>query len=168
MPFTFKIEHIALQPPSIERAQRLLKKLGLDQWISDEMEVYGEVWGKDNQQAAVAIDFNYQSDCDRLSDTGVRRPIELEVMATMSGPNWMDGTFEPFISHFGMQVTHEQLKEVHDIMSSEGIKVAQNVVTLSHKNSHVQESRRYKKVIFDTRGVLGVDLEFNVLLPLGA
>ena len=166
MAFQFKIEHIALQPKLPMRARQLLKKLGLTDWVNDEMSVYGRVWSNEHEQGKVDLDFNYQADCDRTNDKGDRRPLELEIMTCTEGANWMGDDEGNFISHFGMQVTHEQLEEVEAIMSVEGIQIAQSVITLAHKNPHIKDSRRYKKVIFDTRSILGVDLEFNVLLSI--
>lgn len=162
----FKIEHIALQPRDPVRALRLLKKLGLTEWANDVMTVFGGVWGKKDAVGVVNLDFNYQADCERTFPDGRRRPIELEIMNCSKGDNWMDGDDGNFVSHFGMQVTQEQFKEFEAIFESEGIQIAQYVVTIAHKNPHVSESRRYKKVVFDTRKILGVDLEFNVLIPL--
>lgn len=169
MPFQFKIEHIALQPHSPDRARNLLEDLGLGGWIGDTMTVFGDVWANRSQVAKTHLEFNYEADCDRTNPDGSRRPIELEIMSGCEGPNWMDGHFTSgsFISHFGMQVTNDQLFDVHNIMSEHCIEVAQDVVTIQHENSHIKDERRYHKVIFNTRPVLGVDLEFNVLIPIG-
>jgi hypothetical protein len=162
----FKIEHIALQPADPIRAMRLLKKLGLTEWVNDEMTLFGSVWQKRDVVGVVDLDFNYQADCDRKNADGTRRPIELEIMNCSKGPNWMDGNGGDFISHFGMQVTLEEFYEFEKIFASEGVAIAQNTVTIAHKNEHIRDSRRYKKVTFDTRSIIGVDLEFNVLLSI--
>src|ERR1700730_12836637 len=119
MAFQFKIEHIALQPRDPDKALRLLEALGLTDWINDEMTVYGRVWDSESRMGKVDLEFNYQADCDRKADNGARRPIELEIMTCTSGVNWMSHNEGNFISHFGMQVTHEQLEEVTDIMIDE-------------------------------------------------
>lgn len=164
----FKIEQVALCPMHTKtKALELLSAMGLDQWSLDRVVAAGRVFGEDGRNAA-DLAFNYQA--TRGVELGAPlghqvKPLELEVLHYTDGDNWMD-TRLPGVSHIGMHVTASELKRWRQFFAERRIDVAQEVVTESHTNPAIADSRRYNYVIFDTYGILGVDVKFIVRLNL--
>jgi hypothetical protein len=157
----FKIEQVALYPVNPVEARSLLSDLGLSHWIHDTVVAAGEVFGEAGENEA-HLSFNYQS--GNGSDKEAGKPLELEVLHYADGPNWMDQRAAG-VSHLGMHVTDRQLMEFDEVFRKHGIGIAQRVVTQSHTNEAIKDSRRYKYVIYDTHEIIGVDLKFIVRLP---
>jgi len=158
----FIIEQLALYPTSGPIAKLFLAELGLNEWIEDHVTAEGRVHAFDTENQA-DLSFNYQAASGSL---------ELEVLSYTQGWNWMasavaENKASAFgsVSHLGMHVTEEQLAEFAAVMDKYGIHIAQEVKTTSHTNPHIKDSRRYKYVIYDTRGIIGVDLKFIIRLP---
>lgn len=174
MTLQFKIEQVALCPMHTKtKALELLSAMGLDQWSLDRVVAAGRVFGEDGRNAA-DLAFNYQatrgvepgrSGNPPSVDLGAAKPLELEVLHYTDGDNWMD-TRLPGVSHIGMHVTASELKRWREFFAERRIDVAQEVVTESHTNPAIADSRRYNYVIFDTYGILGVDVKFIVRLNL--
>lgn len=171
----FKIEQIALSIPDAQRAQDFLAKIGLTEWFHDHVVATGDVFSSyredglhDGVTNEADLRFNYQS--GNGTDGGAGKPLELEILDYTNGINWIgenvkDGyAHENQVSHLGMHVTFEELAEWHKFFESEGIHIAQEVVTDSHTNPNIAGQRRYNYVIFDTREIIGVDLKFIVRL----
>lgn len=161
----FKIEQIALYPASTRQARSLLEALGLTEWVTDTVVASGEVFGV-SADCEADLQFNYQA--------APEGKLELEVLEYNDGTNWMDVSINQgtaahtgSVSHLGMHVTEEQLDEFAAIMAEHGIEIAQNVVTNSHTNPAIKDTRRYMYVIYETRRIIGVDLKFIVRLPIG-
>lgn len=168
----FKIEQIALFPSNSVSAREFLSDLGLSDWFHDNVVAKGEVFGDGGKNDA-HLSFNYQAGNGSDKDAG--KPLELEILDYTSGDNWMDRGIDGgdvawcgAVSHLGMHVTEEQLIEFDAVMRKHSIATAQSVVTQSHTNPAIKDSRRYKYVIYDTRFLLGVDLKFIVRLPYSA
>lgn len=90
---------------------------------------------------------------------------EFEVLDYTTGINWMESfDRQNSVSHLGMHCSAEELAKWREFFSARNIQVAQEVVTQSHTNPAIKDSRRYNYVIFDTKAVLGVDLKFIVRL----
>ena len=171
----FKIEQVALYPVNPVKARSLLSDLGLSSWVHDTVVAAGEVFGEAVENEA-NLSFNYQAgngefvkeaDGLELAPAGFK-PLELEVLHYAEGPNWMDhrvSHHDSAVSHLGMHVTEEQLQEFDAVFRSHDIGIAQRVVTQSHTNEAIKDSRRYKYVIYDTHSIIGVDLKFIVRLP---
>lgn len=163
----FQIQQIALVTSSTEAAKLLLSELGLSEWISDTVVAKGQVFGAEGENTA-NLHFNYQAG-DGNDDTA-SKPLELEILDYTSGPNWMshnvrcEAAAENSVSHLGMHVTAEELLQYREFFKARDIAVAQEVLTQSHTNSYIADSRRYNYVIFDTRDIIGVDLKFIVRL----
>lgn len=153
----FKIEQIALYPASLTRAMRLLKAIGLEEWSLDHVVAQGRVFGMPRENEA-DLAFNYQAAGDK--------PLELEILRYTKGDNWMAHRPSHDVSHIGMHVTAAELVAWRALLASEGIVVAQEVITQSHINPVIKDSRRYNYVIFDTFSLLGVDLKFIVRIDL--
>ena len=150
-------DQIALCPRDPERAIALLTKLGMTEWARDLVTARGVVFGQPMRNTA-ALAFNYQA------LEGHAR--ELEVLHYTDGPNWMRAALEPRVSHLGMHVTDAELAQWRVFFASEGIVVAQEVVTTQHTNPYlIDNPRHYNYVIFDTHEILGVDLKFIVRIP---
>ena len=148
----FFIEQIALCPPNPELAIKMLKELGLDDWVHDHAIAVGTVFDEPGKNEA-DLAFNYQH---------ARQQLELEILHYTAGPNWMRGR-PPMVSHLGMHCAAEELAVFRRKFADMGIRVAQEVFTESHTNPYLLEvQRKYQYVIFDTRAVLGVDLKFIV------
>lgn len=163
IPPKFQIQQIALVVSQTPQAKDLLTKLGLDTWILDTVVASGKVFGEPGQNTA-NLHFNYQAGSG--SDDEAGKPLELEILEYTEGPDWMSENASDFnsVSHFGMHVSADQLLQYREFFAQEGIEVAQEVVTQSHTNDYIKDSRRYNYVIFDTRDILGVDLKFIVRL----
>lgn len=163
----FQIQQIALVVCSTSMAFELLTDLGLDHWIKDTVVAKGKVFGAPGENVA-NLSFNYQAGSGNDETAEVHKPLELEILDYTDGPNWMDenGSDLDSVSHLGMHVTQEQLGQYRLYFESKGIEVAQEVITQSHTNDYIKDSRRYNYVIFDTRDIIGVDLKFIVRLNL--
>jgi len=161
---TFRIDQIALYPILTEPAIDLLRELGLTDWVQDTVQASG--WVGDRPATNVAqLQFNYQA--GNGSEGG--KPLELEVLEYVEGNNWMDEAIEAgqcsevgAVSHLGMHVTESELVEFEEILGRYGIDKAQQVMTHSHTNPAIKDTRRYRYVIFGTREIIGVDLKFIV------
>jgi len=164
----FQIQQIAVSVPYAKRAEEFLAKIGLTEWFHDHVVASGQVFCEGGTNEA-DLRFNYQAGSG--SDAEAAKPLELEILDYTSGDNWIsanidNGNAHPEqVSHLGMHVTAEELLEWREFMESEGVGVAQEVVTQSHTNPAIKDSRRYNYVIFDTREIIGVDLKFIVRLP---
>lgn len=151
----FFIEQIALCPPKPELAISMLQALGMDEWVRDHVVAGGKVFGASGKNEA-DLAFNYQNTRPE------NKPLELEVLHYMTGPNWMAGR-PPMVSHLGMHCTAEELDAFRRKFADMGVRVAQEVFTESHTNPYLlEQKRKYQYVIFDTRDILGVDLKFIV------
>lgn len=166
----FKIEQIALYPENSVRARAFLAKLGMSEWFHDDVVARGSVFTEKDCENTAHLAFNYQA--GNGSDADAAKPLELEILDYREGENWMDVMTDSgevgwpgAVSHLGMHVTEEQLIEFDQVMRDESIEIAQSVVTQSHTNLAIKDSRRYKYVIYDTRFLIGVDLKFIVRLP---
>jgi len=159
----FQIEQIAVVVADTPRAIELLSALGLDQWVSDRVIAKGEVFGEDGESTA-ELHFNYQA--GNGGDHHADKPLELEVLDYTDGPNWMQDneSARNSVSHIGMHCTSAELSQYRVFFRERDIAVAQEVVTQSHTNKYIADSRRYNYVIFDTRDIIGVDLKFIVRL----
>ena len=150
----FVIEQIALCPPDPSKAIALLQAIGLSDWAHDIVIAQGKVFDKAAINRA-ALAFNYQASSD------APKPLELEVLNYQIGANWMED--EPAsVSHLGMHCSMAGLEEWRLRFANLGIKVIQEVDTVSHTNPVIAGKRWYKYVIFGTRHVLGVDLKLIV------
>ena len=150
----FKIEQIALFTNKSADAIQLLTAIGLTDWVHDHVVANGYVHGVFGQNEA-DLDFNYQA-------TGEKN-LELEILNYTKGNHWMSAVpGVPTVSHLGMHVTPTELLSWKKLLGEMGYAIAQTVMTESHTNSHIANSRRYNYVIFDTRKVIGVDLKFIV------
>lgn len=164
----FKIEQVALCPMSHKaKALQLLSDMGLDNWSFDRVVAQGHVFGEAGRNEA-DLAFNYQA--TRGVELGAPlghqvKPLELEVLDYEDGDNWMSEC-HPRVSHIGMHVSAEELLRWRSFFAERDIRVAQEVVTQSHTNPVIADSRRYNYVIFDTYGILGVDVKFIVRLNL--
>jgi hypothetical protein len=167
----FQIQQIALVVCESADAFKLLSDLGLTDWVHDTVVAKGSVFGTPGANVA-ELHFNYQagSGVEYVDGDGQKqidaKPLELEILDYTDGPNWMAENTSDLnsVSHLGMHVTAEQLAQYRAYFEAEGIPVAQEVVTQSHTNDYIKDSRRYNYVIFDTREIIGVDLKFIVRL----
>lgn len=147
----FQIEQVALCPAYTKEALKLLKDMGISEFVKDRVVAKGFVFGEKAFNKA-DLNFNY---------TGLQKARELEVLDYVEGDNWMK--FQPSaVSHFGMHCTAEELFEWRKFFAKRGVEVAQEVMTQSHTNPHIKGKRWYNYVIFKTRQILGVDIKFIV------
>lgn len=151
----FQVEQIALCPKDPAAARAFLSAIGLDIWVEDHVVARGLVYGTGPSVNEADLAFNYQATPEEI------KPLELEVLHYTDGPNWMDA-HAPSVSHLGMHCSEEELVAWREKFAALGVEVAQEVLTLSHTNEQIKDSRRYNYVIFDTRDILGVDLKFIV------
>lgn len=169
----FKIEQIALHIPlstNRDQAMRILSVLGMTDWVFDKVTAEGSVFDSEPGVNEAELRFNYQSGNGADGDAG--KPLELEIIHYTAGHNWLHwrDSGVPFgdseVSHIGMHCTAEELEQYREFFKSEGIRVAQDVLTKAHTNDHIKDSRRYNYVIFDTHKVIGVDLKFIVRIDI--
>ncbi|QBQ72377.1 glyoxalase/bleomycin resistance protein/dihydroxybiphenyl dioxygenase-like superfamily protein [Serratia phage MTx] len=169
----FQIQQIALSIPDAQRAQDFLAKIGLTEWFHDHVVARGFVFKDDPYKGShheevneADLRFNYQAGTG--ADEGASKPLELEILDYRRGDNWIsenvgqDDAHNNQVSHLGMHVSAEELVQWRAFFAAEDIQVAQEVNTESHTNPAIKDSRRYNYVIFDTRGIIGVDLKFIV------
>jgi hypothetical protein len=154
----FKIEQIAICPKDPAAAIELLTELGAAEWARDHVISDGHVFGiKGRNEADLA--FNYAMD----EHEGNPKPLEFEVLNYTNGHNWMDNAErQNSVSHLGMHCSAEELVEFKKFFLARGIRVAQEVFTDTHTNPVIAGKRWYNYCIFDTKGILGVDLKFIV------
>lgn len=146
----FRIEQVALCPQDPEKAIELLTAMGMESWARDVVKASGTVYGVPSDNRA-ALAFNYEG----LSGK------ELEILHYKDGRNWMS-IHRPRVSHLGMHTTEEELEQWREFFAARGVKVCQEVQTLSHTNPVIAGKRSYHYVIFDTYKILGVDIKFIV------
>lgn len=159
MNLTFKIEQIAIilpRDPSTTKTnplgEKLLRAIGCSVFSHDTVIADGTV-GSSNVINKANLRFNYEIG-----------PVEFEVLHYEVGNNWRNN--EPGVSHLGMHVSASELEQWRKMFESNGVKVIQEVKTVSHTNPVIKDSRRYHYVIFNTRPLIGVDLKFIVRLNL--
>lgn len=155
----FRIEHLAIAPADNARAKQLLARIGLQDWVQDTVHGSGVVFGVPSDNVA-KLDFNYDT-----FPANQEKPQEFELIRYESGNNWMRKLGH--VPHFGMHVTYEELPEIREIFASEGVEIAQELITTGHENPHL-EGRAYHYVIYDTAAILGVALEFIIRREMGA
>jgi hypothetical protein len=157
----FEIHQISLNPRNPDKARELLFDLGLTDWFVDTISSHGSVYGKDGCENRSVVYSTYDADDCSLT----RTPVDLEIMKSLSGENWMDRK-SASVSHLGMYVTEEQLDRFRIYFNGKWIAVAQEIFTDYHSNTHINEKYRFHTVTFDTRDILGVDLMFIVRMEL--
>jgi len=145
-----KIDQIAVYAEEPLMIVDMLKKIGLRDWIEDEVIAEGFVYGRKTTNKA-RLFFNYQL-----------LPCEFEVLQYERGDFWhkIRGLERGriFISHFGMHV--EDIEKYKHVMFAEfpDIRPIQEMITISHQNLAIKD-RTYKYIIFDTLSILGYDLK---------
>lgn len=150
----FEIQQLAFCPPDAARARKLLTDMGAGPWARDRVEAEGEVFG---DPAANVADLSFEY--------GLMTGEELEILSYREGANWMDlrpGADPHRVSHIGMHCSAEELEQWRTFFKRRKIGVAQEVHTRSHTNPVIKGQRWYNYVIFDTHGILGVDVKFIV------
>jgi hypothetical protein len=158
----FKIEQVALAPRNPRAALRLLKAMGIAGWVHDTVRargwvnVPGEMAERTGENVA-DLSFNYSA---------LDAANELEVLKYTEGDNWLAGR-GPCVSHLGMHCDLPELRRWKAFFADRNIAIAQEVVTQSHTNPEIKDSRRYNYCIFNTHPILGVDVKFIVRLPYG-
>lgn len=148
----FKIEQVALHPKDPEAAIKLLTDMGAGDWARDVVVAKGKVFGGEEATNVANLAFDYTM----LNNEA----HELEVLNYAAGDNWMQGANRA--SHLGMHCDSWELDEWRKFFRNRGIKVAQEVKTVSHNNPVIAGKRTYSYVIFDTHDVLGIDIKFIV------
>lgn len=148
----FKIEQVALCVEETPQAMKLLREMGLTDWVEDRVTAEGFVYGASGvQENEAVLRFNYSAFEGR----------ELEVLDYKSGHNWMD-SHSSRVSHFGMHCTEDELEQWREFFRARNIPVAQEVDTFAHTNPAIAGKRSYHYCIFDTWPILGVDIKFIV------
>jgi len=153
----FKLEQVAINPVDPVAAKELLIAIGATEWVKDHVTAHGRVFGEEGTNEA-DLRFNY----DLFNQ---EKPGEFEILHYTEGDNWLNGPGRAnTVSHFGMHCSADELKEWRKFFAGRSIKVAQEVFTKEHTNEVIAGKRWYNYVIFDTKGILGVDLKFIVRL----
>lgn len=147
----FTIEQIAIYPPDHEKAIELLTSMGAEEWSHDVVVADGSVRGEKDETNVAILSFNY--------DLGGAK--EFEVLNYKAGDHWMRNV-DYSVSHLGMHCDSGELHQWKVFFQRHNIKIAQEVNTISHTNPVIAGKRLYHYCIFDTRGILGVDIKFIV------
>jgi hypothetical protein len=165
----FVIEQIALAPRDPGKAMDLLRSLGLNEWVFDDVTAVGKVKVGDmvfeNATNKATLRFNYQAAPEPLA--GAAKPLELEVIDYNNGFNFLDdvmGRCGSVASHIAMHCSAEELAAWRKKLGGLGYIPIQDVFTIEHRNPAIAGKRWYNYVIFGTREVIGVDLKFIVRL----
>lgn len=150
----FKIEQLALalDPKREDLALKFLARCGIKDWTNDMVKATGTVYATSGKNEA-HLRFNY----DAFSGK------ELELLKYEKGPNWLQHSAQlPAVSHIGMHCSEDDLADWRVVMAEFEIRLAQEVWTDSHSNPRIAGCRRYHYVIYNTRGLIGVDMKFIV------
>lgn len=150
----FQIEQIAFAPSNTKDAMKLLKDMGIGDFVKDTVIAGGKVFGNDGWNKA-NLKFNY---------TALKKARELEVLEYTDGPNWIQSQPD-CVSHIGMHCTADELVRWRKFFSKRQIAVVQEVMTQSHSNPVIKGKRWYNYCIFGTRSIIGVDVKFIVRRP---
>lgn len=167
-----KIDQVAIATLDSEKLVNTFKKMGLTDWIHDEVVAIGDVRDDVNCTNSAKLNFNYQMG------------IEFEILEYIGGKSWHDEVRKleggaNFLSHIGFHI-HDQkeviagageitipaediLQELKEKIIKAGYKIVQEVWTDSHTNQYlIDQKRKYHYVIFDTREELGFDIKLIV------
>lgn len=149
----FKIEQLALalNPKQRDVAMNFLSACGISNWTEDVVAATGTVFARSGANRA-HLRFNYEAFDGK----------ELELLEYVAGDNWLARLDAPIVSHIGMHCSEEDLKAWRKVMAEFNITLAQEVWTDSHTNPRIRNCRRYHYVIYETRGLIGVDMKFIV------
>lgn len=152
-PITFRIEQLALKlnPYAHEAALAFLAECGISDWVEDEVTARGVVQGQPGENTAT-LRFHYNAFAGK----------ELEILQYTEGNNWLQDFDGAIVSHIGMHCQEFELRHWFELMGRYEVPVAQEVFTQSHTNPTIKDARRYHYVIFETRGLIGVDMKFIV------
>lgn len=149
----FLIEQIAIAPHNPVAAKKLLSEMGAVEWVEDEVVAKGNVYESCDQENKANLSFNYD----------LAAAYEFEILDYTDGDNWVsESAIGNTVCHLGMHCSSEDLLKWRFFFLNRGIGVAQEVLTQSHSNEAIKDSRRYNYVIFNTREILGVDVKFIV------
>lgn len=151
-----KIEQIAFSTCDIDYSKRQYEPLGITQWESDIVTAKGTLhtysqYGEEGTREIINVarlEFNYDME------------VELELIQYLAGDNWhnFQGRKGMFQSHMSYHV--EDMPSEVQRLKSAGLRVIQEVKTLSHTNPYLLKTgRKYHYVIFDSRNQLGFDLK---------
>lgn len=150
----FEIQQLSLCPPDPKRARKLLTDMGAGPWAKDRVKADGEVFG----DPAVNVS---ESSVEYALFTGE----ELEILCYREGANWMDlrpGADPHRVSCIGMTCLEEDLAAWRTFFKRRQIGVAQETQSRSHTHPTNKGRVSFHDVIFDTHGILGVDVKFIV------
>lgn len=160
---TIKIEQIAIGSKNSEQVVKNLSEvLGLSDWSKDTVTVDGLVNEKKCFGTVADLNFNYELG-----------PFEFEILQYKEGDNWHNNLYENniaefqnFLSHLGLHI--DDPKEFLSVKRRLSLffPIVQDVVTKSHTNEAIKDSRRYRYIIFDSRDEIGFDLKIIQRLDL--
>jgi len=140
------IEQIAITTRDTEKTKELLGEIFGAEFITDEVEAVGTVFGTPTQNKA-ELNFSYQLG-----------KFEFEILKYKEGDNWVERNGQEYgMTHLGLHV--DDIEAWKRKMSGLGFIIAQEVKTINHTNHVIKGKRLYHYVIFDTREVLGFDLK---------
>lgn len=159
-----KFEQVAMYVPHIDEAKhQYYKQFGITDWKEDTVTATGWIGINNNDVRSklclmtnvARLAFNY--------DLG----FELELIHYVAGKNWHHergridehgDCSKAFASHMSYHV--EDMEGAIVKFEKSGLKVIQNVTTISHTNPYLLEKKRkYNYAIFDSRELLGFDLK---------
>lgn len=157
----FKVEQVALAPRLPGAAQALFEAMEMEHFVHDVVTAEGQVFDRQEVSNTAELTFCY----DTLG-------TELEILNYVEGDNWLRHIPQPksdiqplqsIVSHLGMHCSEEDLAEWKKFFAERGVRIAQEVFTSNHESEYLKRvGRKYHYTIFDTRGILGVDLKFIV------
>ena len=150
-------EQLALCPPDPAAAIELLIAMGMQDWVRDIVVARGTV-GK-------GLPYNREPLVENVAHLAFNYPVgamkELEILHYSAGPNWMANE-APSASHLGMHCTEPEAENWRKFFDRRGIKVVQEVNTLTHSNPEIAGKRWYHYIIFHARPILGIDIKLIV------
>lgn len=143
----FEIDQIAVAVPGAVAADNMMRRMG-GEWVEDTVTFKELAEGTEGQYK---LHFNY--------DMGV----EFEILVWQTGPFWLATKMlgrGAVVSHYGTHVENA-ISAAAGAANHYGAEVVQAVETIGHTNPLlVEQGRRYRYAIVDTRDLLGADLKF--------
>ena len=153
-----KFDQLAIHVNRLEEYHRLAMANACT--VEDTVVARGRVFGSDLIENTARLAFNYS-----------RWPMEFEVLFYERGDNWLSRpvnirtrTYRSSgLSHYGMNLPDQRaMLEWKEKLGRH--KVAQEVVTLSHKNEVIAGKRWYHYVVYDTYQEMGADIKLILRL----
>ena len=174
LPFPVVVDQIAflVSQEALPMVKTFMGALGHTEWAQDRNVATGTVFGN---PTIVTGELNFSYSYVHVKPTDEGRGVEFELLTYDEPSNqnndWhhtraaMTGVPLPpcKLSHLGFHLPNDEALELvkQKLVGEAGIRIAQEVHTVSHTNPFLlEQGRKYHYLILDTEPILGADLKF--------